>query len=468
MAQSQFFTYAVKTFKDVYSIVLLIFSIVVVSALIFDRQTSLSQDVHPALAFICIWIALIWLSMVEGGQASMVALPPVDRDLYKDSHPIACAICTYGHRGDNLDRYLMGRQFMVLALVFIINLSGGPVAEADVLGLPRWLSDIFLGSGLAMILFTCMIGQLNTQVNAALCMLDFINNHFMTMTLYVAMAIEASGLLHSSYLIQQIVAKLAGKPIVSNEPPRNLQQNIWFWTRVLMSCVILTLSFVYTIGALVTRKTTMWANVPIPISLILFFLLMSVVGMLEAMQIAFYAVAKLPEKERNKSFWSAKTCELLFRGSGENLPGFMVGRQLLVVSCFFIIARCTTMDIEAGEGNVMGVSDSAQAFFDTGLLGALITTIVASIAWQLVATAFPMAFLRTPITYFLLRICLLFQDSGICNGAWVIAAAHKKLVGFQLDEVYIGTAEERAKRKHPDNKDAQNVQVERTRVPDMP
>lgn len=30
-------------------------------------------------------------------------------------------------------------------------------------------------------------------------------------------------------------------------------------------------------------------------------------------------------------------------------------------------------------------------------------------------------------------------------GAWVIAAVHKKIAGFQRDEVYIGTAESRAK-----------------------
>ena len=134
---------AVTFFKNAYSLALLVFSIVIVCALIFDEQTSLSQDVHPALAFICLWAALIWLSMVEGGQASMVGLPPVDRVLYEKSHPISHAICEWGHRGDNLDRYLMGRQFMVLALVFVINLSGAPVKDAEVLNLPDIIIKIF-------------------------------------------------------------------------------------------------------------------------------------------------------------------------------------------------------------------------------------------------------------------------------------------------------------------------------------
>ena len=71
----------------------------------------------------------------------------------------------------------------------------------------------------------------------------------------------------------------------------------------------------------------------------------------------------------------------------------MVGRQMCVTMCFFIVARVTTIKLEDDEENIFGVSDGMQAFFDTGLLGALITTIVASITWQLVASAFPMAFL---------------------------------------------------------------------------
>merc|ERR1712232_364754 len=94
-------------------------------------------------------------------------------------------------------------------------------------------------------------------------------------------------------------------------------------------------------------------------------------------------------------------------------------------------------------------SDSMQKLFETGLLGALIVTIVGSISWQLVASAFPIAFLSSPITYILLRWCLFLESTGICAGAWTIAAVHKKISGFQRDEVYIGTAEERAANAGP-------------------
>jgi hypothetical protein len=219
-----------------------------------------------------------------------------------------------------------------------------------------------------------------------------------------------------------------------------------------LSVAILGFAFAVTLTALFEGKTTMWAGVPEAVSVILFFFLMSVVGALEAMQIAYFAVSKIPEDERGDGRFAKLSCNRLYSNMGHNLAGFMIGRQLCVVSCFFIIARVTTLNVEVGTGNnVFGVSDGLQEFFNTGLLAAVITTILGSISWQLVAAAFPIAFLSNPITYILLEICLFLEATGLCHGAWVIAAIHKKFAGFQFDEVYVGTAEERRKNNHADN-----------------
>ena len=218
-------------------------------------------------------VAILWLTMVEGGQASLVGLAPVNPELYKDSHPLAYKCTQLCHKGDNLDRYLLGRQFMVVLVVFTVNISGGPIADAELWGFPEWIMGIFFSYGLAMILFTCMVGQLNTQVNASLCMLDYINNYFALFTLYVAMAIEFSGLLHSAYVVQLLVAKLAGSKIESLEEPRSIAQNVFFWGRCIMSLTILAFSFAVTLEALFDDKTTMWEGVPAWVAVIVFFFL---------------------------------------------------------------------------------------------------------------------------------------------------------------------------------------------------
>lgn len=438
-------------FKRFYSSCLLIFSVVIIMGLIGSKQTNLSSRSSPAAAYILIWAAVIWLTMVEGSQGSLVGLSPVNPELYKDSHPIAYMCNKVTIKGDNLDRYLMGRQLMVCFIVFIINMSGGPAGEVELWGMSKAAKDIFFNVGLAMIFFTAMIGQLNSQVNASLCMLDYCNNYFCVFTMWVALAIEYSGLLHSSYLIQIAVVKCAGQQLMSNEDPRTAAQNAFFWFRCMMSLAIVSFCGVVTVYALFTDQTTIWDGIPPIIALIIFIILLSIVGMLEGMQIAFFAVAKLLPSERGNSIFARKTCSLLFKGTGNNLPGFMIGRQLSVVSCMFFVARVTSVSIKEGGENLFGVSDGVQALFNTGLLGALFLTIVGSIAWQLVASAFPLAFLANPLTYVFLRICLFFEMTGICSGAWVLAAIHSKIVGFQRDEVYIGTAEERAKKNMGDD-----------------
>jgi Silicon transporter len=439
--------------KAIYSVGLLIFSTAMIMALIFNEDTKVARQVHPAVAFLSLWGALIWLTMVEGGQASLVGLAPINRELYKDSHPITNKNTMIVHVGDNLDRYLLGRQFMVVLVVFTINNSGGPLAGATLWGLPDIVLKIFLSSGMAMILLTANVGQLTAQVNSSLHMLDYINTYFSLFTVWVAMGIEFSGLLHSAYVCQIIVTKLAGQQMTSNEEPRNGAQNFFFWARCIMSVGILVMCFIVTITALFEGKTTVWEGLPAPAALVIFFLLLSVVGLLEGMQIAFFYCAKLPVSERGTSFFAKKTGDLLYGRQGLNLPGFMVGRQLCVVSCMFFVARVTSLEIKEGEENIFGVSDGLQKLFNTGLLGAFITTIIGSVAWQLLASAFPVFFMSLPFTYIFLIICLGLDATGLCQGAWVLAAIQKKIMGFQRDEVYIGSAEERAAKNMSDDAD---------------
>ncbi|KAG7343763.1 silicon transporter [Nitzschia inconspicua] len=438
------------------SLFLLTFSIVIVMALIATGNTKIASDVHPAAAAVILWVCIIWMSMVEGGQCSMVGLPPINPDLYKESHPKTWQICQWGHKGDNLDRYLMGRQFMVIFINFTISLAGAPLAGAEVLGLPQWIISIFLESGIAMVLTNVIIGQLTSQVNASHCMLDYINNHFMTFTYWVAALIEITGVMHTSYLIRYMCYWAAGKPVESNEPPRDGIQNLWFWGRVVWSLGILGFALAVTLSALFDGKTALWPGVPEVVGLILFFVLMCVVGLLEGMQIAFFTVAKLPKSERGDAPIALRTCECLFKNGGRNLPGFMCGRQMTVTLCFFIIARVTTIQVDEGEENIFGVSNTFQNFFNTGFLGAIITTILGSISWQLVASAFPLAFLSNPIVYVFLQLALALEATGVCAAAWFLAMIQKKVMGFQYDEVYVGTPEERAAKNHADNPDALN------------
>jgi len=444
------------------SVILLAFSIAIVVALMFTGNTRVARDANPWVALVVTCIAIVWLSMVEGSQASLVGLPPVDPTLYQDSHPVTYKVASIAFKGDNLDRYLMGRQFMVLLIVFVINQCTSPLdPSVDVLGLPDGVKFVFLDIGLASIVFTCVLGQLTTQVNASHCMIDFVNNYFAVFTVYVAMMIEFVGVMHSAYLIQNILAAVSGKPIQSNEPPKTGFTFAFFWGRVIMSLAILGFCVTVVISALLNGQTAVSVKYPSispPLALVLLFVFMSIVGCLEGMQIAFFVMAKMPASERGNGVFGKKTCALLFSGNGQNLPGFMIGRQLTVVCSFFLVGSFTSLTIVPGEGeNIFGVSDSAQAFLNYGFQGAVMTTILASITWQYAASAFPVVFMNSPITYVLLIVALGLEFTGICAGAWVLALVQKKVMRYQYDEVYVGTPEERIENDHPDKEYTDDV-----------
>ena len=428
------------------SLGLLIFSVTVVMAAIFSEQTVATGEngIPDVVAFLIFWFLIVWLAMMEGGQGAMVGLKPVDKEMYAESHPRALMNTKLAHNGDNMERFIVGRQFLVVLVLFVTNMMVMAIDDASVLGLPDVLNEIFFSTGLAVILTTIMIGQLMAQVNSAKCMLDFVNNYFMLFTIYISLLIEVSGLLHSVYLVQIIFSKISGELINSKENPRNAIQNLVFWARVFMSIVVLGFSFAVTLTALFNGKTAMWDGVPNAVSVVVLFILMVFVGMMEGMQIALFAVVNLPEEELSNNPIAYANYQLTF--AGKTLQAVLIGRQICVTICTFVVARITSVDVDigAGEGNIFGVSDGLQEFFNTGLLGAVITTIVASLIWRIIASSFPVAFLSNPLIYLIIRLCLILEASGLCSAAWLLALVHKQIAGYERDDMYIGTAKERA------------------------
>lgn len=213
-------------------------------------------------------------------------------------------------------------------------------------------------------------------------------------------------------------------------------QSILFWARVVFSLSVLGFSFAITLKALFDSKTGMWDGVPPYVSVMLFFALMCFVGLMEGMQIALFAVAKIPEEQLACHTIAHQNCQLTFQGS--NLQSFLIGRQICVTCCMFVIARITSITISDGDSNIFGVPDAIQDFFNTGLFGAVITTIVGSLAWRIIASSFPLAFLSNPLINIIIRLCLLLEKSGICSASWALAFIQKQIFKYRVDEEYVG------------------------------
>jgi len=278
---------AIESLKYLYSTVLLIFSVVVVTGAMFTEQTIATGEgnLPPAAAFVIFWFLIAWLSVMEGGQGCLVGLQPVDKSKFADTHPRTLRNTTLVHKGGNMERFIIGRQFLVVLAVFVTNLMASSVDNATLFNLPEQVTTVFLESGVAVILVTITLGQLTAQVNAASCMLDFVNNYFMLFTVYVSMFIEFTGLLHSVYLVQTFFAMVSGTSVKSEESPRGVLRRLWFWSQVLVSVALLGFAFAATLAALFQGQTTMWDGVPGSVSVVLLLLLMCFVGLMEGMQV---------------------------------------------------------------------------------------------------------------------------------------------------------------------------------------
>ena len=113
-----------ESIKYLTSMGLLLFSVVVVMASIFSQQTVATAEMgFPSyVAAPVFWFLIVWLATMEGGQGALVGLQPVDKACYEKTHPKAAKTTTLAHRGDNMERFIVGRQFLVVLVVFVINM----------------------------------------------------------------------------------------------------------------------------------------------------------------------------------------------------------------------------------------------------------------------------------------------------------------------------------------------------------
>merc|ERR1712073_238956 len=96
--------------RYIFSLGLLLFSGVVVCYSILEQKTSMWKEV-PGWASLLIFIFVLWcLGVMEGLQIALVELKRQNPETYKQTHPAAYRLGQVAGQGDNIERFLMGRQ----------------------------------------------------------------------------------------------------------------------------------------------------------------------------------------------------------------------------------------------------------------------------------------------------------------------------------------------------------------------
>jgi len=456
--------------RYLYSSVIVVFGLVVIGQGIVDKQVAIydvfGEDLPPWLAFLITILLISWLAFLEGSQAGIVGMLGVDKNIYKDSHTVTHKVTSLCHSEvgldgfpkENINAFIVGRQFLVIFVVFIISQTLTFKKEQDLpFDLPDWFGEAFLESGLLGAVLTIVFGQLMSQLVASKCNVDYLNSYVCYVTAIVALSIEYSGLMHIVYVLGWLSTKLAGgadegktegKPLLDHEGDPSSSSNgtrgettlskAWYNLRCLISAFLLAFALAVVIDSLFEERTNLWESVPPAAGFFIFLLLLFMAGTLEGFQIALFACQKLdPESFRDSHPRAFQNLTHVF--NGDNLNAFLIGRQVLITLLVFILSQVTTISaLEEGEDTVFGLPVGLQeGLLETGLLGALITTILGSLTARVIATAFPLGFCNAPGMGLVVSVCLFFEWIGVTNVAWPLSAVYKKGTGMQTDDKYL-------------------------------
>eukprot|EP00299_Pterocystis_sp_00344_P016125 c8079_g1_i1.p1 GENE.c8079_g1_i1~~c8079_g1_i1.p1 ORF type:complete len:475 (-),score=104.87 c8079_g1_i1:90-1514(-) len=416
------FPHAIRIFLTIlrYFVSALVLSISIALLVTADHS---NKPIPAVFGLIIVWVLIAWLLILEGGQNSLVALHSLSTNTYSASHPIAAKTSQITQKANNLDRFIIGRQFLAVLLLILINLCANTQNRCDdSLHFPQWIFSIFCDAGMSPIIITLILGQLTGQIIATDCMLDIINSYLMYFSTRISLFIEWSGVMHFVYLVQFAFTKLcgAGGNREHSAKVSTPAEKIGYGFRMILSCALLGFSTLVIVSEIVNNRTTAWKGVPPAAVLLIILLLIVIAGLMEGMQIALFAVLTIDRSTLQNNHPNAfRICQVVFRE--ENLKAFLVGRQICVTTCVFLIAQLTTTDPALTDSSPLGLGNAFQKFVCSGILSAIFTTILASLAWRVVASANPILFLSLPFLRPFVWVCLGLDAIGLLSFSLVFA-----------------------------------------------
>ena len=156
---------------------------------------------------------LFLLGIVEGLQIALVELKRQHPDTYRYSHPRAHHLGQLASLGDNVERFLMGRQvFVVLLVYFSAKLTTIHLTDEDdfLFPAPHWFRSIFLETGILACVIVVIIAQLMPQIVAAQFPVHFLEFLIMRPAYYTCVLVEATGLTHICWLLSYLMGIVFG------------------------------------------------------------------------------------------------------------------------------------------------------------------------------------------------------------------------------------------------------------------
>jgi len=407
------------------------------------------KDSHPALEIFLFFLIMWWIALLEGCQISIVGLQGVNVEKYKDQYPRAWKSCQLVHKGPNVERFLVGRQFLLIFNGFLASkIAGAKRTDDFYMGDWTWSSeatDFFWSNSVLLMIVIVAPGQLVTQLLACDKMLGFfelVHGAYYTVVL-PCLFVESIGMTHSSYLLKDVLCSIAGIDQNEADPAKRMTKGFSYYFRCLMSVTLVVFSGILIgkglyYGQTGANKGVGWEKLPGWAAVLIALLFLFIMACAEGLQVSALALAKIRSNTyKQRAPLAYRTTQILY--AGRNMQAFMVGRQFFVAMMMVLLAKVTSY---AGKDGVLeGRTDEDwglgkgfnEGLLQTGFFGALFVCNVAQLASQVTASIFPVALINNHVLNWLLQIMLLTEASGIVNSCWPIAWMVDACAGLRKD-----------------------------------
>eukprot|EP01039_Chlorochromonas_danica_P000389 gene389-422_t len=418
-------------------------------------------EAPPPANFVLLFFGLLLLAYVEALHYACVAVEKWDMSIYAERFPRAMKCQKLVDSPEKVKKFLVGRQFFVIFVVFLISeITTFPSIPDNFAGLPSLLVLILIETGLPGVFLTLTVGQLISQIYVEEFTLQFLNLYGCEFIIHLCLGAEYIGVCNFSWLLYGVVSHFlcykvrkvrqamdSGKhkfvelstpgttPLNGPMSPTELNRgpdyesglptytNLtifdyvkYFWsTGVTMGSVVIIL-YGISIEAYVLPT-------PMPAAYILLIVLLGILFYLEGLMIAIVATQYWdPETFRDVYPRAYKIHKLV--NKPDNVKRFIIGRQFFTVLTNFLLAQITTFK------NWKNTGINPVIFFigvRSGLVGVFVILAFAQLLSELLAAEFPLRFMNLPGAYTVTFLSLLLDSFGVGHCAWTIYFTTRKL-----------------------------------------
>ena len=165
---------------------------------------------HPAVNFLILVVALIFLGYLEGIQVAMLEMGNADGNTWKSTHRRAYALHMLASAGSNVECFLVGRQFCVIFVCFLISQVSTFPHMTRPEAFPEALWFVCVQMALPGALVVLPFGQLMPRLIAARHPVIFCNLPGALTVVRLCLCLEWLGVCHFSWILAGLVLKATG------------------------------------------------------------------------------------------------------------------------------------------------------------------------------------------------------------------------------------------------------------------